>query len=332
MPIDGLSRPNPEGSITVESSSDRRGEGPPLVAAGAYHRSVNNLHSSEGPTAFSVRSAQMTWSDDDRNLRIGTTNFALTVEPSTWNEWDSTADHFVLLKTRHYLDNLLRFAPERVENVVDLGIFKGGSIALYQELFSPKRMLGIDCLPDRVEALDGFISNHGLNSSVRLCYGTNQADRSLLARLVDEHFGDEPLDLVVDDCSHLYGTTKASLNTLLPRIRAGGLYVIEDWGWAHYPGGNPDNWSRNQDAFKDERTPMSRLIVELVLVVASRPDLIREVSVVPGIVYVIRGDGSVPQEGFDIGDFHSTPGRQILHEDSAANWWQRMSKAFAPPR
>jgi hypothetical protein len=74
---------------------------------------------------------------------------------------------------------------------------------------------------------------------------------------------------------------------------------------------------------------MSRLILELVLVVASRPDLIREVSAVPGIAYVIRGDGSVPEEGFDIGDFHSTPGRQILHEDSAANWWQRMSKALS---
>ena len=276
---------------------------------------MKSLRSPESPIALSVRSALMKWSDHDGNLRIGTTNFALTVEPSNWNAWDSTADHFVLLKTRHYLDNLLRFAPERVENVVDLGIFKGGSIALYQELFSPKRMLGIDSMPDRVESLDAFISKHGLNNSVHLCYGTNQADRLLLTRLVGEHFGDEPLDLVVDDCSHLYEMTKASLNALLPSVRAGGLYVLEDWGWAHYPGGNPDNWPRNRDAFKDERTPMSKLILELVLVVASRPDLIREISVVPGIVYVIRGDGSFPEKEFDIGDFHSTPGRQILHED-----------------
>ena len=271
----------------------------------------------------------MKWSNDDGNLKVGSTNFALTVEPSSWNAWDSSSDHFVLLTSRHYLDNLLRFAPERVENVVDLGIFKGGSIALYQELFSPKRMLGIDWLPDRVEALDEFISKHGLINSVHLCYGTNQADRSLVASLVHQTFGDEPLDLVVDDCSHVYEMTKASLNILLPSLRPGGLYVIEDWGWAHYPGGNADNWPRNRDAFKDERTPMSKLILELVLVVASRPDLICEISVVPGIVYVIRGDASVPETGFDISNFYSTPGRQILlNDDSATNWWQRVSRRW----
>ena len=295
----------------------------------AYHCSVNNLQSSESSTPFSARCARMKWSNDDGNLKVGSTNFALTVEPSSWNAWDSSSDHFVLLTSRHYLDNLLRFAPERVENVVDLGIFKGGSIALYQELFSPKRMLGIDWLPDRVEALDEFISKHGLINSVHLCYGTNQADRSLVASLVRQTFGDEPLDLVVDDCSHVYEMTKASLNTLLPSLRPGGLYVIEDWGWAHYPGGNADNWPRNRDAFKDERTPMSKLILELVLVVASRPDLICEISVVPGIVYVIRGDTSVPETGFDISNFYSTPGRQILlNDDSATNWWQRVSRRW----
>ena len=114
---------------------------------------MNNLQSSESLSRVLRPLARMKWSNDDGNLKVGSTNFALTVEPSSWNAWDSSSDHFVLLKSRHYLDNLLRFAPERVENVVDLGIFKGGSIALYQELFSPKRMLGIDWLPNRVEAL-----------------------------------------------------------------------------------------------------------------------------------------------------------------------------------
>jgi len=270
----------------------------------------------------------MKWSDDDGSLQVGGTHFAMAVDPSDWNVWESTTDHFVLLKSRHYLDNLLRFAPDRVDNVVDLGIFKGGSIALYEELFSPKKMLGIDKAPARVEALDEFISQHGLTDSVRLSYGTNQADRLNLARLVAETFGDEPIDLIVDDCSHLYRMTKAALNTLLPSVRPGGLYVIEDWGWAHYPGGDPANWPGRRDTYKNEHRPMSKLILELVLVVASRTDLIREISVVPGIVYVIRGDASVPAEGFDIDNFHSTPGRQLLHEDSVPTLLQRISKRW----
>ena len=39
----------------------------------------------------------------------------------------------------------------------------------------------------------------------------------------------EPLDLVIDDASHLYGPTMASFEVLFPRLRPGGLYVIEDW-------------------------------------------------------------------------------------------------------
>jgi predicted methyltransferase len=38
---------------------------------------------------------------------------------------------------------------------------------------------------------------------------------------------DQLLDLVVDDTSHL-GPTRASFNTLFPRLRPGGVYVIED--------------------------------------------------------------------------------------------------------
>ena len=287
---------------------------------------VDNLQPSQNPTPSSVRSARMDWGDKDGNLQVGRTSFALTVDPSTWNAWDSTADRFVLEKSKHYLDNLLRFAPERVENVVDLGIFKGGSITLYNELFRPKRLVGIELNRNRVSALDEFIVRHSLGEIIHLYYGTSQGDRPRLARIVRETFGEESLDLVVDDCSHTYELTKASLNTLLPSVRKGGVYVIEDWGWAHYPGGNPQNWQRNWDSFVTERTPMSKLILELVMVVASRPDLISEIAVVPGIVYLTRGDLSVPEKGFDIDDFHSSPGRRILHKKSGLRWWHRLSK------
>jgi hypothetical protein len=44
-----------------------------------------------------------------------------------------------------------------------------------------------------------------------------------------------PLDLVIDDASHIYGPTKASFQALFPLLRPGGLYLIEDWAWAHWP-------------------------------------------------------------------------------------------------
>ena len=56
-------------------------------------------------------------------------------------------------------------------------------------------------------------------------------DAPVLARRVDAAFGNRPLDLVMDDASHLGPQTRASFETLFPRLRAGGLYIIEDWSW-----------------------------------------------------------------------------------------------------
>ena len=63
------------------------------------------------------------------------------------------------------------------------------------------------------------------------------AHTARLAEIVDEAFGDEPLDLVVDDCSHRYKPSRASFNELFPRLRPGGVYVIEDWPSRARPGG-----------------------------------------------------------------------------------------------
>ena len=63
----------------------------------------------------------------------------------------------------------------------------------------------------------------------RPLFGVDQGNRAQMLEIMDREFGDAPLDLVVDDASHLYEETKASLEVLLPRVRPGGLFIIEDW-------------------------------------------------------------------------------------------------------
>jgi hypothetical protein len=213
------------------------------------------------------------------------------------------------------IQSFVRFAPERVDNVIDLGFHKGGSVALYQELFNPSHLVGIDLRSRRVEALDQFIAQNSLDDKVRTYYETDQGDLDGLRDIVSENFGDEPLDLVVDDCSHLYEMTKASLNMLLPRLRPGGLYVIEDWDWAHWPG---DHWQGAENQYAGEPSSLSKLILELVMVVASRPDVISEMSVLNSQVYLTRGGGAVTDTGFDVSKSYLTAGRQILCEDSSS--------------
>ncbi len=257
-----------------------------------------------------VKANELQWSDD-HHLRVGNANFLVTLDPHAWETVDPESDEFVLLKNRGMIERLRRFAPNSVGNIVDLGIFKGGSVALYRELFSPRRIVGIDRSSDRAEVLDRFIARHSLNDDIRLYYETSQDDQERLSLIVQENFGDQPLDLVIDDCSHMYGMTKSSLNLLLPRIREGGLYVIEDWGWAHWP---DEYWQGSAHQMVDEPTSLSKLILELVMVVASRPGLISEVTVRPGVVFLTRGEELVPTEELDISRSYVTAGRQMLFQ------------------
>ena len=101
-----------------------------------------------------------------------------------------------------------------------------------------------------------------------------------------ENFPDGEIDLVIDDCSHLYGPSKASLNFLLPRLRPLGLYVIEDWGWAHWPG---EEWQGPDAQYRDEPTALSNLVLELVMTAASRIDIIGKLTITRDSVYITKG-------------------------------------------
>lgn len=178
------------------------------------------------------------WADRE-HLRVGHAEFFLTFDPDVMAVSESDSERFVLVKDKPMVEDLIAVAPDPTENIVDLGIYKGGSIALYHELFQPKRLVGIDLSQNRVRALDDFISEHALGETIHLYYATHQGDKERLRTIVRDEFGEEWLDLVVDDCSHLFAQTRASFNVLFPRVRPGGLYVIEDWGSAHWPG---DHW------------------------------------------------------------------------------------------
>lgn len=118
-------------------------------------------------------------------------------------------------------------------NIVELGISQGGSTALTSILTDPRKLVAMELSPEPVEPLEAFLVQTGRDATCRTFYGVDQSDRYRLTEILDAEFGDEPIDLVIDDASHLLEPTVASFEVLFPRLRPGGLFVIEDWNWQH---------------------------------------------------------------------------------------------------
>jgi predicted O-methyltransferase YrrM len=118
-------------------------------------------------------------------------------------------------------------------NIVEVGISQGGSTALTAQLARPRKLVALELDPEPVTQLQDLIDRTGVSDNVRPYYGVDQADRARLHQILDDEFGAEPLDLVMDDASHLLEPTRTSFEVLFPRLRPGGLFVLEDWNWQH---------------------------------------------------------------------------------------------------
>jgi hypothetical protein len=100
---------------------------------------------------------------------------------------------------------------------------------------------------------------------------------------------------VVDDASHRAGPTRASFNVLFPRLRPGGVYIIEDWCWAHICYG----------MHRPVETPLTVLVFEITMAFPSRPGLLAGLHVDRDWAMVVRGDTQLDVAGFDISAFYS---------------------------
>jgi hypothetical protein len=129
------------------------------------------------------------------------------------------------------------FAPLRKKRITLLEIGVGGyedplrggeSLRLWKAYFPNARIFGIDVFDKR--ALE--------EPRIRTFQGS-QEDPAFLARVVAET---GPLDIVIDDGSHVNAHVLASFEALFPHLREGGVYVLEDLQTSYWPkfGGSLD--------------------------------------------------------------------------------------------
>jgi len=250
--------------------------------------------------------------EDKKTLLINDVRFFVTWEPKELQQVESTADLFLLVKSRKMIERSVALGQQQTINkVFDIGIFKGGSAVLYDQIFQPEKIVAIEYHKKPVGALTQYIDRRGKNDAIKLFYGTNQADRSAMETILAAEFPGRDIDLVVDDASHLYKETKEAFNITFPYLKAGGRYIIEDWAWAHWPG---EYWQTNPWHFWKPRPfrgrkAMSNLLTELFMLAASRRDLIENIFIDHDVIIVTKGQGDIPQGRFDIEDHYLLRGK-----------------------
>jgi len=239
---------------------------------------------------------KLEWASDDL-VRVDDVEFYLVIASQAMLKNESTHNRFLLGKTRAMIEQLLAL-PEReeIKRIFDVGIFKGGSAAFYAKLFEPEKLVAIDIGAKPVEPLAEFIREHGYDGRVIPYYGVNQADAEAMRRILASNFPAQNLDLIVDDASHEYFKTRATFEIALPYLRPGGLYLIEDWAWAHWPG---DEWQKSR-FFPRTLPALSNLLIELFMVCASRPDIVKNLLVTHDTIVLRRGPTALEATRFEI--------------------------------
>ena len=186
------------------------------------------------------------------------------------------------------------FQPERI---LEMGIWEGGSVAFWNQLFRPLRHVAFD-LAQRVDSpqFGSWASRHAKPGSVETIWGVDQSDRSVVLDLVRGKLQGAP-DLIIDDAAHILECLQPAFETLFPLLRPGGIYLIEDWSWAHRAGAQGDDhlWRPYGDP--------TTLIFELVEAVATSGDIVASVHLDPDWVAIERGPGRIDDPlGFRVAD------------------------------
>jgi len=98
--------------------------------------------------------------------------------------------------------------------LLELGIWKGGSLRMWRDFFKKMHIIGLDRNPKWMIKGEERIST----------YCVDQKD-------IPEYISEgEWYDIIIDDCSHVGSLSRQSFNHLFHNnLKPGGLYVIEDW-------------------------------------------------------------------------------------------------------
>lgn len=147
----------------------------------------------------------------------------------------------IIHKWTHYLKIYERYFNDYINSdvkMLEIGVSKGGSLDMWREYFGDKATIyGIDINPE-------CKSFENAPNHVRI---GSQDDPTFLKEVTDE-MGSP--DIILDDGSHVAKHQSASFKYLWPKLKYGGLYIIEDTQTSYWPGQFNGGHKRNGTAIE----------------------------------------------------------------------------------
>lgn len=100
-------------------------------------------------------------------------------------------------------------------NVLEIGVFEGESLKMWEAYFKNSTVIGLDINPDCAKYA----------GDRRKVYIGSQIDEILLWTIAKEN---KAPDIIIDDGSHIWEHQIKTFRCAFPLLKAGGLYFIED--------------------------------------------------------------------------------------------------------
>ncbi|WP_158923697.1 class I SAM-dependent methyltransferase [Acidisphaera sp. S103] len=125
---------------------------------------------------------------------------------------DKASSHHDYLR---FYEQFLSPLREEKLNILEIGIFNGASLRMWEEYFSNSTVVGAD-----INGLTRRFARDRVAVEI-----LDQSNIEHLTQLATKH---GPFDIIIEDGAHLWEHQITSLRTLFPFIKDNGLYIVED--------------------------------------------------------------------------------------------------------
>ena len=121
-----------------------------------------------------------------------------------------------------YLDtyqNLFKNKKETAKDVLEIGIYHGGSIKLWNDYFLNAKIHGIDIM--NIDRISSHIKN---NDNIILYTSTDAYNENTF----NEKFLNKKFDIIIEDGNHKLDSLKIFLKLYIKILKDDGILIIED--------------------------------------------------------------------------------------------------------